>query len=249
MDHSRAADREQELEHALGGLAGLVSGTRSLEQVLTAVATLATAAIPGADGAGVTMTEAGRSDTVVASAPFVREVDTIQYRLGEGPCISAASTSTTTTSGALGRDPAWPRFGPLADALGVNSVVSLPLVLDGEVIGSLNVYAFGSDAFPTSSIRIGELFADPATVAIVNARRFEEAQQLTQQLEAALVNRAVIDQAIGIIRSRSGLTANEAFTRLRIRSQRNRTKLAVVATGIVDEAVARARARPASEDR
>ncbi len=235
------------LDHALGGVARLVSGDRPLAQLLTAVATFAKDAIPGADGAGVTLVDTERPDTVVASAPFVREVDAVQYRLGEGPCISAVSERQVTTSGALGTDPAWPQFGPLASALGVSSVVSLPLALEDEVIGSINVYAFAADAFTAAAIRTGELFAEPAAVAIYNARRFEQAQQLTVQLEAALVNRAVIDQAIGIIRARSGLTADEAFTRLRILSQHGHTKLAVVAAGLVDEAVTRARARTSAD--
>jgi AmiR/NasT family two-component response regulator len=58
-----------------------------------------------------------------------------------------------------------------------------------------------------------------------------------------LVSRAVIDQAIGILRSRSGDSADEAFARLRAISQGENVKLAVVAERVVDEAVRRARAR------
>ena len=245
-DHT-VADRATGLDGALGGLALLVAGDGPLPQLLTAVASLATEAIPGADGAGVTLVEPGWPDTVVGSAPFVREVDAAQYRLGEGPCISAVSARQTTTSGSLATDPAWPNFGPLANALGVSSVMSLPLVLADEVLGSLNVYALAPDAFSASAVHIGERFAGPAVVAMFNARRFEQAQRLTGQLEAALVNRAVIDQAIGIIRSRSGLTADEAFARLRVLSQHGHTKLAAVAAALVDEAVVRARARGSSD--
>jgi AmiR/NasT family two-component response regulator len=58
-----------------------------------------------------------------------------------------------------------------------------------------------------------------------------------------LTNRAVIDQAIGIMMSRSGVTAEEAFARLRELSQREHAKLAVVAADIVQGAVKRARSR------
>jgi AmiR/NasT family two-component response regulator len=53
----------------------------------------------------------------------------------------------------------------------------------------------------------------------------------------------VIDQAIGLIRGRSGRSAEEAFTQLRAISQAEHRKLAEVAQHIVDEAVRRARAR------
>ena len=63
----------------------------SLESLLTRVATYAVQAIPGADGAGLTLLEQDRADTVVATAPFVSEIDAIQYGIGQGPCISAAA--------------------------------------------------------------------------------------------------------------------------------------------------------------
>ena len=53
----------------------------------------------------------------------------------------------------------------------------------------------------------------------------------------------MIDQAIGIIRSRSGASAEEAFDRLGRLSQAENVKLRVVAERLVDEAVRRAKAR------
>jgi AmiR/NasT family two-component response regulator len=56
-------------------------------------------------------------------------------------------------------------------------------------------------------------------------------------------NRAMIDQAIGIIRSRPGASAEVAFGRLVQMSQTGNLKLRVVAARLVDEAVRRARSR------
>ncbi|WP_319017977.1 ANTAR domain-containing protein [Mycolicibacterium baixiangningiae] len=53
----------------------------------------------------------------------------------------------------------------------------------------------------------------------------------------------MIDQAIGIIRSRSGASGEEAFARLTKISQNENVKLHVVAERLVDEAVRRARAQ------
>jgi hypothetical protein len=68
-------------------------------------------------------------------------------------------------------------------------------------------------------------------------------QRTTDNLQAALVNRAVIDQAIGIIISRTGSNSDEAFDRIRMRSQKEHTKVSAVATRIVEEAARRARTR------
>jgi len=100
---------EDDLRDSLAALATLATNHLGLEDTLTRVAIFAVRAIPGADGAGLTLLEEGRSDTIVASAEFVREVDAIQYSLGQGPCISAAAQAQTVMSGSLGADRRWPQ--------------------------------------------------------------------------------------------------------------------------------------------
>ena len=85
-------------------------------------------------------------------------------------------------------------------------------------------------------------------MAIHNARGLEAARRTTERLEAALTSRAIIDRAIGIIQSRSGASAEDAFVRLRIVSQHEHMKLAVVAENLVNAAVRRAQARKTDPD-
>jgi AmiR/NasT family two-component response regulator len=87
------------------------------------------------------------------------------------------------------------------------------------------------------------VFAKPAAVAVHNAQILAHAMTLTAQLQTALSTRPVIDQAIGLIRGRTGRSAEDAFTQLREISQTEHRKLAEVAQQLVDEAVRRARAR------
>ncbi|MGI8880257.1 MAG: ANTAR domain-containing protein [Jatrophihabitans sp.] len=237
-----------ELQSSLGDLAGLVSGSLGLPELLGRVATFAAHAIPGADGAGVTLLRMNRLDNRVealaASHPFVSEIDEIQYvTLNEGPCITAALEGRTVRSGSLGGEKMWPRFGPRVGRLGIHSALSLPLLLPGQVVGAINVYARGKDVFGDHAAELGELFAAPAAVAVHNAQILAQALALTVQLQTALSSRPVIDQAIGLLRGRSGGTAEEAFSRLRAISQSEHTKLVDVAQHIVDEAVRRARSR------
>jgi GAF domain-containing protein len=146
-------------------------------------------------------------------------------------------------SGSLGGDRSWPRFGPRVGRMGVHSALALPLTVADQVAGVITVYAYGKDRFGGHAAEIGELFAKPAAVAVHNARILADALTLTDQLRAALSTRPVIDQAIGIIRSRTGRSAPEAFAQLRTVSQAEQRKLAEVAERVVDEAVRRARLR------
>ena len=235
-----------DLQESLAGLGELATGLLSLEESLTRVAQFAVRAIPGAEGAGLTLLEENRSDTIVATADFVTQVDDIQYSLGQGPCISAAADQQTVMSGSLGGDQRWPQFGSRVARLGVHSVVSLPLLTNAGVLGAMNVYAHQKNAFPADAGRLGELFAVPAAIAVQNAQVLAQTKRLASQLQAALSSRGVIERAIGIMMSRSGGTESEALDRLRSLSQHQHEKLPIVAQTIVDEAVRRARARHAN---
>ena len=71
-----------DLRESLASLARLSAVQLDLTGLLTRVAEYAVQAIPGADGAGLTLLEKGHQDVMVASTKFVEEVDAIQYGLG-----------------------------------------------------------------------------------------------------------------------------------------------------------------------
>ena len=243
----READ-ETDLRAGLDGVAGLVADARGVVDLARDVAEFAAHAIPNVDGAGVALLQpenvTPRIQTCVATAEFIAEIDTAQYEeLNEGPCITSMKTRRAAVSGSLGSDTRWPHFGGRVARMGVHSALSLPLVVGDEVIGAINTYARSRDAFGEHAVALGTRFAASAAVSMYNAQVLTRAQERTENLQKALAARAVIDQAIGILRSRSGSTAEEAFERLKRLSQAENIKLAVVAEHLVEEAARRARAR------
>lgn len=240
---SRPAIEDDDLRASLAALSQLATAQMELTDVLTRVAEFAVAAIPGAQGGGLTLLEKNHHDTIVATAPFVAEVDAIQYGIGEGPCITAAAEARTLRSGSLEIDAQWPRFGPRVGRLAVHSALSIPLVTPAGVLGAMNIYAREHDAFDEHAAVIGELFAVPAAIAVQNAQVLAQTKRLATQLQDALVSRATIDHAIGIVMSRVGCGPDEAFAKLRQMSQADNQKLHAIALRVVGEAVRRARAR------
>jgi GAF domain-containing protein len=237
-----------DLRAGIDDLAGLLAGSLGLPELLAQVAAFTCRAIPGADGAAVTLLRVDATDTAVAelaaSAPFVAAIDEIQYEtLHEGPCITAVRDRRAVRSGSLGGEKMWPRFGPRVGRMGVHSALALPLLLPDRVVGAISVYAHDKDVFDEHAEELGELFARPAAAAVHNAQVLAEALTLNDQLRSALSSRPIIDQAIGIIRARTGRTAEAAFVQLQAMSQSEHRKLADVATLVVDEAVRRAHAR------
>ena len=248
LTRAQADADDDDVTAALQGLAQLVSEVDEVEDVLAQIAGFAMDAVPGADGAGVTLVRAedGRRQVLVWSvtAPFVREIDHLQYDIcREGPCLTAMQTERPQVSGSLGSDARWPRFGGRAARLSVHSALALPLLVRGIVVGAINIYARERDVFSDHAVHLGRRFAAPAAVSVHNVRKLHAARERAGQLQTALTSRAVIDQAIGIIRSRSGGSAEEALDRLQQISRAENVKLAVLAQNLVDEAVRRAHAR------
>ena len=206
LEAAERGSEDADLRASIGALTTLATGRLNLDELLVSVATFAVRAIPGADGAGLTLLEDDRPDTIVMTAPFVSEVDKIQYSLMQGPCVSAAASAKTMRSGSLGGDARWPQFGSRVARLGVHSAVSLPLVTPTGVVGALNVYAHAKNVFDERAAELGELFATPAAIAVQNAQALAQAQRLALQLQHALDTRAIIDRAIGILMSRNGGT-------------------------------------------
>ena len=239
----REQREEAGLASGLAELSQLVTGQLSLSVTLTRVAEFAVRAIPGADGAGLALLRDGHVEAVVGSADFVRQVDDVQHGIAEGPCFTAAAEGRTVVSGSLGGDAAFPRFGPRVSHLGVHSALSVPLLSPDGPIGAINVYAHARDAFDDRAVAFGQHYAAPAAVAVRNAHALAEARGVATRLQQALHSRATIDQAMGIVMSRTGATAEEAFAGLRAISQREGRKLVVIAQSVVDDAVRRTRDR------
>ncbi|MEP6559530.1 MAG: GAF and ANTAR domain-containing protein [Nakamurella sp.] len=232
----RRSAEDAALSSSLGALSQLSTATLDLTEMLTQVATFAVRAIPGADGAGLTLLEMDRADLIVKSEPFVRAVDAIQYSIGEGPCISAAATGQTKRSGQLECDPRWPLFGPRAGELGVHSALSLPLQTPTKILGAMNVYAHAPNSFGARAQQLGEEFAISAALAVQHAQIFEQTIRLADQLQAGLNNRALIDQAIGVLRYRFSESAADALGRLRQMSGDQHRSITDAAIAVVQDA-------------
>lgn len=83
LSAEQASSDAADLQSSLSELAGLVTGSLGLEELLGRVATFAARAIPGADGAGVRLLEVGSSEhrveALASSDPFVAQIDEIQH--------------------------------------------------------------------------------------------------------------------------------------------------------------------------
>jgi transcriptional regulator with GAF, ATPase, and Fis domain len=198
-----------------------------VQRTLQKIVDLAVETIDGCDHAGITFMKGKNVTTPAASDDVPRTVDAIQYRTGEGPCLSAIRDHEVFETGDLGREARWPAFSVEAQReTGVTSMLACRLFVEGDTLGSLNLYSKAADAFDEASSTVGLVFAAHAAVALSTALHDE-------QMEEALLSRDLIGQAKGILMAREGITADQAFEMLRRASQRLNVKLRDVAGEIV----------------
>jgi GAF domain len=104
------------------------------------VVQLAVTTIEGCDLAGIFMLERGAVTTLAYTDPVLVDLDALQRRSHEGPCLDAIARGLTFYAAYLADDPRWPRFGPEVTAKNIRTHLAVPLVADGTR-EALNLYA------------------------------------------------------------------------------------------------------------
>lgn len=195
-------------------------------------------------GVAVTMTvaEAG-SVTAGASTELAREVDALQYRLGQGPCLDALSGRGGRYVPDLGAETIWGDYGPGAAALGARCCLSVPVTVDGVVTAVAKVYATVVDGLSDEQRRIGVDMATEAAGGIGLGRRLATTSVELDDRVSAMDNRHVIDMAVGVLIERMKIGAAEAFELLRRQSQDSNVKVRAVAVQLLAGAESAAGAR------
>ena len=169
-----------------------------------------------ADAAGIVLGDARRElRAVAASDEAARVMELLQLQSDEGPCLdcfqTAAPVSVADLAEAAGR---WPTFvAAVAERGDFRSVHALPLRLRGRAIGALNLFGNMPGPLPELDLALGQALADVATIGILQERAIRRSEVLNEQLQSALNNRVIIEQAKGVLAQYGGLTPGRCFRR------------------------------------
>jgi GAF domain-containing protein len=208
--------------------------TGGIEEFLAEVVRLAVAAMPGEVSCGLTVRRHHQPMTVASSDRRANRVDEVQYGYRDGPCLTSLRTGDVVLIENLATDDRWPGYATAALDQGVRSSLSLPVATGERVVGALNLYSDEPAAFGPREREAGERYAGEAARALALSIRLAESVDMSENLQAALASRAVIDQALGIVMAQQRCTAQEAFVRLRQISQNRNVKLRVLAADLVE---------------
>jgi GAF domain-containing protein len=222
--------------HAFAELGRIKLTETDLDGVLRQVATLAKRTISGVDEASVTLIHGKNAHTAAFTGELALSMDERQYEQGRGPCLQAADTAAIVSVPDLTHEKRWPHYTPTALDAGVRSSLSIGLPIHETVTGALNLYATKPDAFDDEATVLAQTFSGYAAVALANAHLYDATATLAQHMQAAMENRAVIEQAKGILMAERQCSPDEAFAILSKLSQDTNRKLRDVASARVQNA-------------
>ncbi|HEX6150346.1 GAF and ANTAR domain-containing protein [Nocardioides sp.] len=167
-------------------------------------------------------------ETLASTTDLAGELDVLQNKTGEGPCLDARVGEETVVIQHAPHEQRWPAYIPRAVELGLRSQIGVRLNGQGDRLVGLNLYSTSHEAFDPGSVGVAEHFAVHAGLALGHVRREE-------QLHTAIGTRTIIGTAIGILMERHGLSQTQAFAYLVRQSSTQNHKLRLIATDLVEE--------------
>jgi GAF domain-containing protein len=211
-----------EADDLLAGLLRVAEATRTVLEV---------------DGAGLTLVhEDGPPKWVAATDAAMELLEQVQHDFGEGPYLQAYAQDRAVAVEDLGAAPTWVRLAAVVGQLLVRGVLSVPIRLAGQPVGTLDVYSTQPRAWTTHERDAMAEFATVAGELVHTAVELASRELEVAQLQQALTSRIWIEQAKGVLAATQGIEPEVAFQHLRARARSSSRKLAELAREVVQDA-------------
>jgi GAF domain-containing protein len=153
-----------------------------------------------AEAAGVMLADArGGLRLVASSDERMRLLELFELHGAQGPCLDAFSSGRAVQASAADSRARWPVFAPRACGAGFRLMCAVSLRVRTHVIGALNLFRGSDEPFTGTEMEIAQAMAEMAAIGLIQERALRERSLLTEQLQAALYSRVVIEQAKGML--------------------------------------------------
>jgi GAF domain-containing protein len=177
--------------------------------------------VPEIVGLSLAVFDENLTFTLVASNAKVASLDAVQY-LDGGPCIDAPHDADTVEYKAddVLDERRWQMFQQATAAAGISSTLSLPIMNNDVVLGSVNLYASTPDAFEGHHERLAEACGAWAPGAVRNQDLAFRTRLAAARAPEQMRENNAIDVAIGVIAESQGVTVSVAAERLSMAAAR-----------------------------
>ncbi|SDP87010.1 GAF domain-containing protein [Actinopolyspora xinjiangensis] len=208
--------REQRLAQTFVTLSDTLVDDFDVLDFLTLLAERATTLLEVTAAGVILSDQRGGWHPTAASTEDAHLLQLLATQTHEGPCQDSITTSAPVTSSDLSTEHArWPTFSEAAVSAGFHTAAAVPMRLRRQTIGALTLLDTTPAAVDTNGVQLGQALADQATVGLLHHRALRREETLSEQLQATLHHRVVIEQAKGILAEAGNLTMQQAFQLLR----------------------------------
>ncbi|WP_422391867.1 GAF and ANTAR domain-containing protein [Arthrobacter sp. N1] len=225
-----------ELKTIFGRTKGYLLTEQTAHDAVDGLAEVARDVVGPATGAGVSVISVdGQRQSIGATDARVLEADTLQYELGEGPCLTAWASGEPAHIPDTEEDQRWPQWSAAVADRGVRSCLSVPLLhADSGRVGALKVYANTPRAFTDGHEQVLMNLSRSAAALLSHIQASDLPQRISAEMKIALDARDTVALARGIIMERLDLTRDEAMNHLVKMAVEAESPLVVMASRIAE---------------
>ena len=177
----------------------LARGDAVLRAKLEVLATVMVSMIDGCDSVSVAIVIEGRTTTAAISDRVALEVDLMQYRSDEGPCLDALSGRVVRLD--VVEDGTYARFAPGALDAGVADILSIPCLADGRVVATVNIYSRTRHGLAAAEQAAAPIIR-VVTQTITSSGLLEAALELADEAASAVEEQMLVNRAVGLVAHR-----------------------------------------------
>ena len=193
--HFQRARQETKHRTALYEVGKRISSSLDLGEVLTLIINALQTVVPY-DAAAIFLLDEERNEVVERTIRgYAPDQDAINLKMGEGISGSAAETGKAIIVQDVTRDDRYVQHRPAT-----KSEMAVPILFGDRVIGVFNIENDRANAYNEEAQSLLEAFASQASIAIQNARLFDDAKRsrlLDRELEVAgEIQRALLPRAV-----------------------------------------------------
>jgi GAF domain-containing protein len=209
-----------ETVRAIEELGPFASDDDLLDQ-LNGMADRVTEIVPDCIGMSVASSDHGVTFTLVAPSERIALLDALQY-LDGGPCVDAVEQERVVAVSYpdLTDESAWRLLNRASTQLGVASSLSLPVVTDGRVTGSINLYGASTSSFLGHHDELAGVLGAWAAGAVADADLAFATRLLAQDAPRLLRTSSTLEDAVDMVAAIAATDRDTAGQRLGLAARR-----------------------------
>lgn len=225
---SALVDRDREIRALTEISRAMVSG-RYIQDVLNIIVSI-TAEMLDSKICSIMVLENNDEELKIVSTQSLSEAYKLKGNVRVGTSISGrvVTGKTPITVKDVRKEPAY-MYKKIAEKEGLVSMLAVPMMLKGRVLGVINIYTASEHEFSESEISILQAVANQAAIGIENENLSIEVTSAKNALET----RKLIDRAKGILMSRFNIAEEAAYKMIHKKSMDSRKSMKEVAEAII----------------